>query len=128
MGRIAIVCVDHVTGGTTGGAIIARMVVRAEKIQCWIEQTCFLQSEEDRIGALCSAEAARAESLVRLSWIFFFIGQTDFEPPLAAAFKHTQEVSRLRDLPAWNRIEQGQKTFGAAFFFSACLQQSLRCT
>ena len=86
------------------------MIVRAEKIQRRIEQSCFLQSEKHRIGALRGAEAARAESLVRLARIFFFVRQADFEPSLSATLKHTQNVSRLRDLPTRNRIEQAQQT------------------
>jgi hypothetical protein len=39
---IAIVCVDHVTGGTTRRTIVARMIVCAEKVQRRIEQPRFL--------------------------------------------------------------------------------------
>src|SRR6185503_14856714 len=126
MCRVAIVRVDHVTGGTARGAIIAGMIVRAEKIQCWVEQSCFLYSEKDRIRALCSAKAACAESFVRLAGIFFFVRQTDFESSLAAALKHAQDVSGLRNLPTRNRIQQAQETFGASLFFRARLQQCLR--
>src|SRR5215217_5241028 len=102
------------------------MIVRAEKVQRRIEQACFLQSEKHWISALRGTEAAGAESLVRLAWIFFLVRQTDLEAPLSTALKHTQHVSRLRDLPARNRIEQTQETFRALLFFSAGLQECLR--
>src|ERR1044072_1278380 len=97
------------------------MIVRAEKVQRRIHEARLLQSEKNRIGALRSAEAARAESLVRLARIFFFVRQAHFQPSLAAALKHAQHVSRLRDLPTRNRIEQTQKTFRASLFFGALL-------
>src|ERR1041385_4747964 len=104
------------------------MIVRAEEVQRWIEQPCFLQPEKHWIGALRRAQAARAESLVRLPRILFFVRQTNFEPSLPTTLKHTQNVSRLRDLPTRNRIKQTQQAFDAALFVSALLQQCLRRT
>src|ERR1043165_8045248 len=40
--RISIVRVDHVTRRATGRSVIARVIISAEKVQGWIEQTCFL--------------------------------------------------------------------------------------
>src|ERR1043165_5157822 len=102
------------------------MIVRAEKVEGRIEQTRFLYPEENRIGALRGAKTTRAESLVRLARIFFLIRQTNFEPPLPAAFKHAQDITRLRNLPARQRIEQTQKAFRASLFVSCRLQQCLR--
>src|ERR1043166_3559336 len=99
------------------------MIVRAEKVQRRIEQTRLLQSEKDRIRALRSAKATRAESLVRLAGILFFIRQTDFEPSLSTTLKHTQDISGLRDFPTRYRIEQTQKSFHTPLFVSALLQQ-----
>src|SRR5215211_6677523 len=98
------------------------MIVRAEKVQRRIEQACFLNPEKHRIGALRRTEAARAESLVRLAGILVFVRQANFEPSSSATLKHTQYVSRLRDLPARNRIEQAEKTFHASLLISGCLQ------
>ena len=52
MRRIAIVRIDYVTGRATGRAIVARMIVGAEKVQRRIEQTRLLQTEKNRIGAI----------------------------------------------------------------------------
>src|SRR5262245_61803707 len=97
------------------------MIVRAKKIKRRIEQTCFLQSEKNGIGALRSAKAARAESLVRLTRILIFIRQPDFEPALPATLKHAQHIPGLRDLPTRNRIEQAQQTFTASLLLRTCL-------
>ena len=92
------------------------MIVRAEKVQRRIKQARFLQSEKNRIGALCAAKAARAESFVRLARIFFLVRQSNFQTPLPATFKHAQHVSRLRNLPTRQRIEQTQQAFRASLF------------
>src|ERR1044072_8169171 len=122
MRRIAIVCINHVTRGTTRRTIIAWMIIRAEKVECRIEQTRFLYPEENRIGALCGAETARAESFVRLARIFFLVRQTNLEPALPTPLKHTEHISGLRNLPAGQWIEQTQKAFCASLFVSGCLQ------
>src|SRR5262249_34059541 len=103
------------------------MIIRAGKIERRIEQSCLLQSKKYGIGALCSAEATSAQSLVGLAGIFFFIGQANFEPSLAAALKNAQDISRLRNLPTRNRIKQAEKTFDSSLCFRARLQQCLRC-
>ena len=80
------------------------MIVGAEKIQSGIEQPRFLQAKKNRIGAVVGAEAARAQALVGLARVFFLVGQSDFRPTPAAALKHAQNISRLRDLPTRDRI------------------------
>src|ERR1044072_7338292 len=97
------------------------MIVRAEKIERRIEQSCFLQSEKHGLGAVGSPEDTRAETFVRLTRFFFFVSQANFEPSLPATLEHTQHVARLRDLPARNRIEQAQQTFPASLLFRTCL-------
>src|ERR1051326_7851367 len=98
------------------------MIISHEKVQRRIHQACLFESEKDRISALCGAEAARAESLVRLAGIFFLVRQPNVKPAFAAALEHAQHISRLRDLPTRNRIDQTEKTFLAPLVFGGCLQ------
>ena len=76
---------------------------------------------EHGISAVGSPEATCAETLVRLTRILFFIRQPNFEPSLPTTLKHTQHTSRLRDLPARDRIEEAQQTFSASLLFRTCL-------
>src|ERR1051326_711193 len=98
------------------------MIISPEKVQRRIHQACLLESEKDGIGALCCAKAARAESLVRLAGILFFVRQSNFESAFATALEHAQHVSRLRDLPTRNRIDHTEKTLLASLLVSGCLQ------
>src|ERR1041385_5420206 len=84
------------------------MIICAGKIQSRIEQTRFLQSQVNRISSLGGAESPRTQTLVGLAWIFVPVGQSGFQTAATAAFKHTQNVSRLRDFPTGQRIKEGQ--------------------
>ena len=126
--RIAIVRIDDVTSSTTRRAIVARMIVGAEKVQRGIEQTCLLQSKKNRIGAIVCAKAARAQTFVRFAWLLFLVRQSYFQTPSSATFKHAQHVSRLRNLPTRQRIEKLEQTFRATLFerWLRHLNQTLR--
>src|SRR5438132_10258825 len=100
------VSIDSMTVGTYRLSIIARMIVGAQKVQRRIEQTSLLQSKINRIGALRRAESARAQALVRFARIFIPVGQTCFQTPLAAPLKDPQDISRLRNFPARQRVEK----------------------
>src|ERR1044072_1018500 len=93
--RLSIVRVNHMTSSATGRSVVARLIVRAEVIQSGIKQARLLQSEINGISSLRRAQSTRAQSLVRLAWIFITIGQTCFQSPLAPALKHPQHISRL---------------------------------
>src|SRR5438309_8915052 len=94
------------------------MIVGAEKIQSRIEQARLLQAEENRIGAVVGAKATRAQTLVGLPRVFFLVCQSDFESTLAAALKHAQNISRLRDFPTRDRIEKIKQPFHSLLFRS----------
>src|SRR5437667_3792908 len=106
MPRIPIVRIDHMTGGTARRTIITWMIVAAEKVQRGIQQARFLQSEINRIGALGSAESARAQAFIRLARIFILVGQSGLQTPFPASFEHPEDVSRLGNFPARQRIEK----------------------
>src|SRR5438045_6747714 len=94
------------------------MIVGAEKIQSGIEQARLLQAKKNRIGAVVGAKATRAQALVGLPRVFFLVGQSDFQSTLAAALKHAQDISRLRDLPTRDRIQKIKQPFHSLLFGS----------
>src|SRR6266404_2976796 len=106
MPRLAIVRVDDMTRRASRRTIVAGMIVGAEIVQRRIEQARLLQTEIDRIRALRGPESARAQTLVRLARVFVLVRQSNFQTPLAAALEHAQDISRLRDFPARQRIEK----------------------
>src|SRR5947209_2777744 len=106
MSRVAIVRIDNMTGGASRRSIVARMIVRPKKVQRRIEQTRLLQSKVNRIGALGRSESARAQSFVGLTRIFVSVRQPSFQASLTTALEHTQNISRLRDFPTRQRIEE----------------------
>jgi hypothetical protein len=87
------------------------MIIRAEKVQRRIEQSRLLQSEINRIGPLRRAQSTGAQALIGLPGIFVFIRQPGFQTPLTTTLEYTQDVSRLRNLPARQRIEKREDSF-----------------
>src|SRR5215471_16766325 len=87
------------------------MIVRAEKIQSRIEQTRLLQPQVNRIRSLRGAESARTQTLVRFAGIFVSIRQPRFQTPATTAFENAENVSRLRDFPTRQRIQERQNAF-----------------
>src|SRR5713226_4344274 len=114
--RVAVVGIDDVTRRTPAAAIVAWMIVGARKRHDRIEQSRFLQPEENGIGTQSRSKAAVAEFIVRLAGIFFARGIADFGFLPSAAFKNAKHVARLRSLPAKERIKFGNHAFGAGFF------------
>ena len=94
------------------------MIVGAEKIQSGIEQARLLQAKKNRIGAVIGAKATRAQALVRLAWVFFLVGQSDFQSTPAAALKHAQNISRLRNFPTRDGIQKIKQPFQSLLFRS----------
>src|SRR5947209_6459321 len=59
---LAVVGVDHVTGGAAAGAEVAGLVVGAEEVKRRVEEARLDQADEHRVGAVLGAEAADAEA------------------------------------------------------------------
>src|SRR5260370_3558078 len=102
------------TRRASAAAIVAGMIVRAGKRQDGVEQSRFLQAEENRIGAQLSAEAAVAELVVRFAGIFLSIGIANLRLFATAAFEQAKDVAGLRSFPAKERIEFGNHAFRAS--------------
>ena len=80
---------------TTGRTVIARVVVRAHKIERRVEQACFLQPEIYRISAVIGAEAAWAKAFVRLAVLFFSIRVANLKTTFAASFEDSEYIAGL---------------------------------
>src|SRR6266566_4674773 len=93
MPRIAIVRIDDVTGRASRRTIVARMIIRAEKVECRIMQPGLLQAEINRISSLRGPQTAGAQSLVRLARILVLVRQANFQTTLTAAFKDAQDIA-----------------------------------
>ena len=116
MGGVDVVGIDHMTGGATAAAVVARMIVGARQRHYRIQQARFLQTEKYRIGAQFGAESAIAQLIVGPARIIFAIGIAEFGFFAPAAFKHAEDIAWLRDFPAVQRIQFGEDAFGARFF------------
>src|SRR5438128_3614629 len=62
--RRAIIRINDVTSRATARSIIARMIVAAKKTEERIVKSSFLQTEENRIGAVQCAESALGQAAV----------------------------------------------------------------
>ena len=111
----AIVGVDDVAGGAAAGAIIAGLVVGARQVEEGIEETRFLQAEENGIGAQLGAETAIAELVVRAAGFFLAIRIADLALLFAAALENAQDVAGLRNFPALERREFREDSLRARF-------------
>ena len=122
--RRAVVGVDDVAGGAAAGAIVAGVIVGAEEVERRIEQARFLQADEDGIGAVLGAEAAVAQAGARLAGIFQRSGNADLGAEAAAALEDAQDVARLADLEARQRIEERHDALRAHLFFASAAARS----
>ena len=95
--RIAIVGINDVASRTARGAVITRLIVRAQERQQRVEQAGLLQSLKHRVRARQGAEAAIAQ-------------------PSVPAFENTQRVAGLRRFEVRQRIEKRQQALGALLF------------
>src|SRR5215831_16357165 len=90
--RVAIVRVHHMTRRTSRRAVIARLIVGAEKKQQRVEQARALEALEHRVRARERAEAAIAQAIV-------------------TALEDAQRVARLRRLVLRQRRDRRQPSF-----------------
>src|SRR5205085_7493679 len=87
MQRRAVIRIDHVAGRAAAGAIIARLIVRAEEIERRIEQPRLLQADEYGIGAVFRAQAAEREASAGAAGLFQPLRHADFGPKAPAALE-----------------------------------------
>ena len=106
--RRAVVGVDDVAGGAAAGAVVAGMVVGAQEIERRVEQARLLQAEErrDRCGSRCRGRGSLRRLRIGRPGSSSAFGDADLGPELAAALEDAQDVARLRDLEARQRIEE----------------------
>ena len=71
------------------------MIVRAEEAEQRIVQPRFLQTEEDRIGAVQRAEAALGQAAQRFAGRFVEGREAELQLLFAALFEDAQDVSRI---------------------------------
>lgn len=83
------------------------MIVAAHEVEQRIVQAGFLEVEIDGIDAVQRAEAAVAEAARGFAGRFGGRGNAELELLLAAFFKDAQDVARLTDGEARERIEEG---------------------
>src|SRR5882672_3601294 len=116
MRRRAIVGVDDVACRASARAIVAGLVIRSRKRKQGIEQSRFLQAEKYRVGAKLGAEYAIAKFIVWLSCIVRAHLLADFTLGSAAALEYAENVSGLRNFPAFERSDLGQHALTPDFF------------
>jgi hypothetical protein len=107
----AVIGIDHMTGAAAAGAVVARLIVGARKREQRIQQAGLLQSEECGIGTQLRSKAARAQFDIGTARLFVEKRNSGLGFRSAAAFKHAQNVSRLRHLPALQRLKIRQHAF-----------------
>src|SRR5262245_54266496 len=93
------------------------MVVGAQKIECGIEKPRLEQADIHRVGAILRTQAPGAESSARLAGFLEPFRNTDFGAEAASPLEDSQQVSRLRDLEARQRIEVGQHALDSLLVF-----------
>src|ERR1700722_13363762 len=103
--RRIIVRVDDVTCSASAVAVITWLVVRAGEAEQRIEQTGFLETQKNRVGAQQRAESSLSQFHVRLSWFFFQRWNSNFRFFLAAAFENAEHVAGLGNFPALDGFE-----------------------
>ena len=108
IGRRTVIGVNDVARRAAAAAIIARMIVRAHEIQQRIVQSRFLQIQKHRIGAEQCAESAIAQTARGLAGFFKRIWISKLQLFLAAALKDAEQIARLADVEARQRIKERQ--------------------
>ena len=92
MDGTAIVGVDDMARRAAAGPEIARVVVRAQRIERRIKQSRLLQPDEHWVGAIQRPQATVAQALPRPAGLFQSFGDTDFRQKPAAPFKDPQHI------------------------------------
>src|SRR5262249_26778665 len=95
--RRAIVGLNDLTGAAAARAIIAWMIVGAEKVKRGVEETGLLCSEHGGIRSVLSAQAARAEASTRAAGFLQALGNAHFTSEASASLKDAKDVARLGD-------------------------------
>src|SRR5438270_4041902 len=112
----AIVSVNNVTRRATARSIIARMIVRPEKSEKRIVQSCFLQTEKDRIGAIQCSETALRKAAIGFAVWFRTGRQSEGELRPPAFFENAQNVSGVAQIKSWQRFDERQDAVNLRFF------------
>ena len=98
--RRTIVRINDVAGRATARAIIARMIVRSQKSEQRIVQPRFLQTEENRIGAIERAESALGQAARRFAGRFVDVLECPscncFSPPFSKMRRMFPGLLRLK--------------------------------
>ena len=103
-----IVRIDHMAGRATAGAIVARVIVRAEKSEERIMQPRFLQAEENRVGPVQRAETALGQAPERFAGRLFRRRQAQLQLLFTALLKDAQGISGIAQIETRERIEKRQ--------------------
>ena len=113
MNRGAVVRINDVTRRAATVAIVAGMIVGSGQREQGIEQSSLLQSQKHGIRTQRCAEPAIAQLVIRQAGLVFRIRIPQVCTRTTAAFKHTKNISRLRNLPSAERLELWQDPLGA---------------
>ena len=103
-----VVRVDDVAGGTAGGAVVAGMVVAAHEVEQRVVEARLLQVEIDWVNAVQRPEAAFAEAAGGLAGRLDGVRDAELVLPLAALLEDAENVARLADGEARERVEVRQ--------------------
>ena len=108
VGGGAIVGVGDVAGGATGGAEVARVVVGAHEIEHGIVEAGFLEIKVNGIYAIVCAEAPLGETARGAAGGLEGVGVAELGDLFAAALKDTEDVGRLAEGEARQRLDERQ--------------------
>ena len=93
------------------------MVVRTKKIQCWIEKTSLLQTDEHRVRPVQRSQTTITETSSRLPVQLLSFGNTDLVRKPSTPFEDAQNVSRLTVFESRQWIEKRQNSLFFHFFW-----------
>ena len=115
--RRTIICINDVAGRAAARPVIARMIVRPHEVQQRIVQPRLLQIEQHRINAVERAETAFRQTTQRLAGRLERIRVAELKLLLAATLEDAQQIARLADGEARQRIDEGKNAVGARHFW-----------
>src|SRR5580765_2407129 len=93
----AVVRVNHVTGRATAGAIVARMVVRAQETEQWIVQARLLQVQKNRIDAVERAQPSLGQPAQRPARRLGRRRRAELQLFLSSFLENSQNISGLTE-------------------------------
>lgn len=103
-------------GSATAGAEITRVIIGTSEIERRIEQSGFLESDEDGVGSVCGAKSAITEPGSGAAGFFEAFGDGSIRNEASTSFEDTQDVSWLSNFEARKRIEVRKDSFASRFF------------